>query len=62
MSNLAALLFETGDREAATKLLSECLAGRRSVLGESHPTTIATADQLKLMEATRAAKPPSRED
>ena len=50
MSNLAVLLFRTGDREGAIRLLRKCLSGRRKVLGENHPDTLATADYLRKLE------------
>jgi Tetratricopeptide repeat len=47
MGNLAVILLQTGDREGAIRLLRKCLAGRRKVLGENHPDTLATAEYLK---------------
>src|ERR1039457_7153735 len=50
MNNLAVLLHQTGDPEAARRLLRQCLSGRRKVLGEHHPATLATSESLRRLE------------
>jgi len=57
MGNLAALLARTGDREGAIRLLRKCLAGRRKVLGENHPDTVAAAENLSKLEEQQQAPP-----
>ncbi len=58
MNNLAASLFEASDREEGLQLLRKCLQGRREVLGENHPDTIATAQLLTRLEAQAQAIQP----
>jgi hypothetical protein len=46
MGNLAITLLEIGEYVTALPLLLRCLAGKRKVLGDHHPDTIATANVL----------------
>jgi hypothetical protein len=50
-------LARTGDREGAIRLLRKCLAGRRKVLGENHPDTVAAAENLSKLEEQQQAPP-----
>jgi hypothetical protein len=59
MNNLAFLLDRAGDHEDAIRLLGKCLSGRRKVLGEDHPDTVATAEYLRKLEEQQQAAPPS---
>ncbi len=46
MHNLASAHSNRGDRKAAEELLRSCLAGRLRTLGESHPATLYTTNDL----------------
>jgi hypothetical protein len=58
-SNLSATLEAQGDHDGAIRLLRQCLAGRRKVLGVDHPATVTTAKALVRLEAQPPTIPPS---
>ncbi len=59
MNNLAVVLYESNNLEDALRLLRKCLLGRRKVLGENHPDTLATAESLMRVEAQTQDSQPS---
>jgi hypothetical protein len=59
MSNLAETLWAEADHVGALQLFRESLAGRRKVLGEDHPDSVATAEFLKRLETRLLAESPS---
>lgn len=46
MNNLGGLLQEQGELEAAAQLYREALAARRETLGDLHPRTITSINNL----------------
>jgi hypothetical protein len=46
MSNLAITRYELGDLQGAYDLLEKALAGRRRMLGDSHPDTLTSMSNL----------------
>ena len=50
MYNLATLLADMNEREAAAGLLRECFAGRQRVLGPDHPDTVKCKDWMDRLD------------
>ena len=48
-SELASLLKAMGEREAARRLYEEALAGKRATLGDRHPNTLSSINNLALL-------------
>jgi hypothetical protein len=46
MNNLAETRRALGDLDGARRLFEQAFAGRRRVLGEDHPDTLASMSQL----------------
>ena len=46
MSNLAAILADLGDLDGARQLYEQVLAARQRLLGDDHPDTLHSMNQL----------------